>query len=69
MLQNIIWKWQVGEKSIKMMQQCPGKENGSHLGVSSIVPKLLQVLSKIVSYALAYQYGKMGCQVSQGGIR
>ena len=32
------------------MQQCPGKENGSHLGVSSIVPKLLQVFS----YALGY---------------
>jgi hypothetical protein len=33
------------KKSDTMQQQCPGKENGSHLGVSSIVPKLFQVFS------------------------
>ena len=63
MLQNIIWK--VVEKSIKMMQQCPGKENKSDLGVSSIVPKLSQVLS----YALGYQYGNMGIQVFKRGFK
>ena len=31
-----------------MIQQCPGKENKSHLGVSSIVPKVLQVLIYLV---------------------
>ena len=32
-------------KKSDTMQQCPGIENGSHLGVSSLVPKLLQVFS------------------------
>ena len=35
------------KKSDTMQQQCPGKENGSHLGVSSLVPKLLQVFSYV----------------------